>query len=363
MNSPLPSWPAREHDLLQAAFLPDERALEAWEFWHRAVDWNEHVHPAEYRLLPQLFRNLGQWGVDHPLLQKFKGVARRAWTANQRELAPLAALTQTGMNTIVLPPYAFSLRQADHVIPANLMLSLLVRRPQLMGVKEALAAAGWQPTVNLPKIWWRGYAAAAHELVLANGNDRLIKLSWIMAQRGIQDPYYQELWEYAETAHHGQAVVLVPDATCSLHWLLAQLPVVGAKEILPSRGDLALNLWHSQDEIEWQRLSELLAVHPATARTRRRWRELAAILPDLVTHDPFPTTSNGPAPGLVLSRAEPPPGSGLVTRWRFHWSRLRQTETAPVVLLSLPGYFIGYWSLANLKKLPGRIWRSLRYRP
>jgi len=69
--------------LLKAALLSGEEALESWRKWQDAIDWNEFLDHGSFRLLPLLYTNLYNHGVDDPAMGKLKGIYRQAWSKNQ----------------------------------------------------------------------------------------------------------------------------------------------------------------------------------------------------------------------------------------------------------------------------------------
>ncbi len=68
--------------LLQAAVLRGDEAAQAWQKWQAHVNLDE-IDPASFRLLPLVYRNIGQLGLNSPLLERLKGVYRHNWYKNQ----------------------------------------------------------------------------------------------------------------------------------------------------------------------------------------------------------------------------------------------------------------------------------------
>ncbi|MDS3861151.1 nucleotidyltransferase family protein [Thermosynechococcaceae cyanobacterium BACA0444] len=68
--------------LLRASLWPGERAIHAWQAWIQQVDF-ENLDAGSNRLLPLLYRNLSQLGVEHPTIEKLKGIYRHTWSMNQ----------------------------------------------------------------------------------------------------------------------------------------------------------------------------------------------------------------------------------------------------------------------------------------
>ena len=70
--------------LLRAALLKGADAVEAWNEWKSAVDWEGHLDNGSFRLLPLLYTNLKRLEVRDPLMGKLKGIYLKAWYENQR---------------------------------------------------------------------------------------------------------------------------------------------------------------------------------------------------------------------------------------------------------------------------------------
>lgn len=80
----------------------------AWHTWRNAIDWDGHIGPAAFQLVPLVYKKLVACGIDDPLLARFKGIMRRNWVINQRVLKPLATVAQAfaaaDVAYVVLPP-------------------------------------------------------------------------------------------------------------------------------------------------------------------------------------------------------------------------------------------------------------------
>src|SRR5436190_3352548 len=76
-------WPtAQQEMLLRAALLQGQDAIEAWTRWKSSVDL-QHLDAGSRRLLPQLYRNLRDQGIDDPFVTGLKTLYRRTWSDNQ----------------------------------------------------------------------------------------------------------------------------------------------------------------------------------------------------------------------------------------------------------------------------------------
>jgi hypothetical protein len=141
---------SHEASLLAASFLRGERAVAAWEAWHPAVDI-EALPPESQALLPQLYRNLTNQGVEHPLLLRIAGVYRHAWYANQRLLAcaveAVRALGAAGIETQLVGGSALALTcYADSGARRLQAAELLVDGRAVLRAAIVLRRAGWRDT-------------------------------------------------------------------------------------------------------------------------------------------------------------------------------------------------------------------------
>jgi hypothetical protein len=87
-------WPTQEQALLLTAALEQgPKSLRAWDAWSAGVDF-DGLDAASQRLIPLLYRNLKDQGIEGPLMQRMKGIYRRTWWHNQllfRRLAEVLA--------------------------------------------------------------------------------------------------------------------------------------------------------------------------------------------------------------------------------------------------------------------------------
>jgi hypothetical protein len=94
-----------EELLTRAAVFSDERGIAAWHELRPRFDI-ERVNAQAYLLLPLLYRNLFDLGVEDELLSRLKSVYRHTWAANQTLLRSLADLLKTfemaGIPTMLL---------------------------------------------------------------------------------------------------------------------------------------------------------------------------------------------------------------------------------------------------------------------
>lgn len=109
------AWrPAYSYELLVRAATSDgERATSAWEQWLRGTD-PARLNAGAARILPLLYYNLVQVGIQHPLVKQLGVGYRHCWAMNQVVLHHLeqivGALEGQGITTLVLKGAALMLR-------------------------------------------------------------------------------------------------------------------------------------------------------------------------------------------------------------------------------------------------------------
>ncbi|MCP4690881.1 MAG: nucleotidyltransferase family protein [Desulfobacterales bacterium] len=140
--------------LARAALLSGEEALTAWREWRRRVDPELHLDNGSFSMIPLLFQNLSRLGVRDPMLDRFKGVARRTWCQNQmlfHACVPVVeALESRGVPTLVLKgaPLAILYYGGLGLRPMA-DLDVLVPHSQKEEAIRILADLNWEP-VKIP---------------------------------------------------------------------------------------------------------------------------------------------------------------------------------------------------------------------
>ncbi|WP_201352031.1 nucleotidyltransferase domain-containing protein [Hydrogenimonas urashimensis] len=143
-------WPSQEDTyLLEAILLPKDAALEAWEKWLRTVNY-EALQEGPQRMFPLLYMKLRKEGVEHPLMQRFKGIYRRAWYKNQmtfHRIRPLMeALDEAGVRTVILKGAAMiALYYRDLGLRPMNDFDFLIRLSDVAKALPVLKKEGYEP--------------------------------------------------------------------------------------------------------------------------------------------------------------------------------------------------------------------------
>ena len=135
--------------LLRAALGDGDTAREAWSRAKHATETPQLLDHASYRLLPQLYRNLLDAGVDEPALAQLKGIYRHSWYQNQRlfhrSADLLRELHEAGIETLVLKGAALSVvHYRDAGSRPMEDFDVLVHRRDAARTAALLEASGWE---------------------------------------------------------------------------------------------------------------------------------------------------------------------------------------------------------------------------
>ena len=168
--------------LLQAAFIEDDRAIDAWRAWHPLVDWDGDPDPVTFRLLAQLQKNLKHRVGIHQLMNKFAGVARKNWFVNQKTLYEyeplLAELKRVNIIPGVDAALAITMLNNDFQFDRDKPTRLFIQPNQALAAVAAVREAGWVTDIDLDERWMPGYLAWQRSILVHKTNDMYIELSW-----------------------------------------------------------------------------------------------------------------------------------------------------------------------------------------
>jgi len=140
--------------LLRAAFLKGRDAREAFQTWQSATDLNR-LPPDQYALLPMLYHNLAQMGIDHPWLGRLKGIYRKTWYANQMMLQEAEKVS------LILADACISVMLADD---APLTLAACSNRLRPISTLTVIVPIErvWETGRILVDRFWRPHGALQH---------------------------------------------------------------------------------------------------------------------------------------------------------------------------------------------------------
>jgi hypothetical protein len=255
--------------LLKAALFSGEDALEAWSKWRDAVDWEGHLEPGSFRLLPLLYNNLHKHGVDASAMGKLKGIYRQAWSKNQtlfHEMAKVIEFLQNaGIKTMLLKGASLSLLYYKNNGSRPMAdIDVLVPLKQARLANELLQKAGWTspfPLTELDLIY-------GHAIQLHNRLDKEFDLHW-RPFNGCQDEYEKDFWDGAIPVKMANVNSLSPNPTDMLFHVI--IHGVAWNPVPPIRWIAdAITLINSDDfTIDWQRLINMAQKHHLNLRLKK----------------------------------------------------------------------------------------------
>lgn len=358
-----------QEDLISAAFLRHPDAITAWQRWRGAVDWDEHLDYGSFALLPRVYRNLSQLGVDDPLFPRFKGIGRQAWLTNQRLIHKLKPILDAWQEAeldapLVLPPTQQLLHDPSAVLNPKAPLYFAVRPSQAEKAIRALLGMGCRLENIRPPRWsMTGYILGAHHLPLTWRSDISLHLCW--GVHGWLGKPIDEIWAATYPGKLGRypiRTLSVADTfTFMLRQSLTDRPFDALAELLASIDStdpihlpsLRQAQWANLPAADWQ---ELLSYAQAIFR---QWN----VPPDIATRS---IVKPGAGPKIESSPSPPPRGlSGkwLLSRWREYRLESGKRYSAWMALLQLPGYLMGRWHINHLGSVPYRLLKWLRDLP
>lgn len=190
--------------LLKTALLDRDQALAAWEQWHGSTDL-DRIDAASYWLLPLVHRKLIALGVEHPDLDRMKGVRRQTWLKNQLSIkagmGAILALNKAGMETLV-PKGAASLEGYDHDTGLRPMAGcdVLVRETCAADALRVLEAIGWARVTSAPSALTTRFCSFRSSLVLRNSSGSELRLHWHVLSRCCSSAADQGFWANSNRA-------------------------------------------------------------------------------------------------------------------------------------------------------------------
>jgi hypothetical protein len=240
--------------LLKAALFSGNDALEAWSKWRDAADWEGHLEPGSFRLLPLLYVNLQKHGVDDPAMGKLKGIYRNAWSKNQtlfHEMAKVVGYLQNaGIKTMLLKGASLSLLYYKNNGARPMAdIDVLVSFKQARQTYELLQKAGWTSPLPLSEL----DLIFGHAIQLNNRFDKEFDLYW-RPFNDCSDELEKIFWDGAMPVKIANVNSLAPNPTDMLFHVIihgmAWNPIPPIRWIAD-----AITLINSSDlTIDWQRL-------------------------------------------------------------------------------------------------------------
>lgn len=356
--------PQRFELLLQACFLRGPNAVAAFEQWNSYNDWDDGFNTDEFRLFPQLYRNLVAQNFDHPLMAKFRGIARKAWYNNNllfhRLASTLKELRDGGIPILVLGGAAFALRDyKDHVLSPSPGVGLFIHPHDARATFATLRQGGWQSRPDLPANDIDAFFATRYFTYWQHPNGDRLFLQWQLLPDCPTKTNDSTFWERAQeiSVDGVPALVLDPTDQLLLSCSLGSLPL-GAPR--PQRSsDVLLLLSAASEEINWDQFLAHLQTQHIVFPARE-------ILP------PLAATFNTLIPASVIEKLVALPISSDEQKSRILWDAVTPNERAQQLwriyerrscnsnAASFPSFLQHWWGLDSIVQLPRHALSSAR---
>lgn len=208
-------WPNQTQLLaIRAALLSGEDAKKAFSQWLELVNFEEDFDSGTFRVLPLLYDNLRQQGVEHPAMARIKGVYRLSWYRNNKlfaEIAPaLKSLDAAGIPLMLLKGIPLIDRYYKN-IALRPMADIDVAVPADFA-REALKVMS-----NLP---YSQYAPASedfikyrHAMQYSSKNHGEIDVHWHLLPEGLNEHFDNYFWSSATPIEFQGIRCVTPDHT------------------------------------------------------------------------------------------------------------------------------------------------------
>ncbi len=193
-------WPTTLQELLlKATLLKTSAALAAWEEWFQQ-DGLDRLDNGSYRLLPLTYRNLQTLGYQDPVLQRLKGVNRRAWCENHlvfRRMAPLLGVFhKAGIPTLLLKGAALTLlHYQDFGLRPMQDLDILIPEERALDAVSLLEQQGWTRN-TIPAIrFGQFFVSFRHSADFTRERQERVDLHWHVLFQACYRNADQPFWE------------------------------------------------------------------------------------------------------------------------------------------------------------------------
>ena len=275
------SRPTAEQELLLKATLFNGKAFDtAWREWRARADI-EHLDAGSHRLLPLLYQNLKQQGIEDEWLPRIKGVYRQSWYKNKmlfhRGAQLLRQLQAVGVKTLLLKGAALSkFYYEDDGARAMTDFDFLVPAAQAGVTDGILKQSDWRAKTVYP-VFGRNYRIASASLALplmhaccfADRDGHEVDLHWNLFFERRHRQADDEFWANARPIEFEGVPTLMLDATDQLFHVCVHGAEWNAMPPCRWVAD-ALMIIRRAPQIEWQRMAiqaERLRLVPALRET------------------------------------------------------------------------------------------------
>ena len=347
--------------LINAALLPDERALACFEQW-LAHSAHHPIDSASWRLLPLLRDNLLDLDLNHPALEEIRPIQRYNWLRNKihlnRASQALEMLHARGSRTMMLKGVPLLLRYyTDMGLRSMEDFDILIPSDEAEETVAFLIENGWHPPFirsELNSEWIQSH----HSLNFTNDEETRLDLHWHIFPERLAADADKPFWNTSIAIDVNGVATRALDATDEL--LATCLNGLRWEKVPPIRwiGD-AMMILEAEYAIDWERLmtraaelEQFSAIRVALSTLRF---DFTANIPDETIRELNYRRPAARDAFEFLRRIHPPDRASIGQRFRLHWRRYEMLKEHNPELLKFPGfprYLQREWSLASWLHAP-----------
>lgn len=352
-------WPTWEQELLlRAVLLQGKDAIQAWEKWKSSTDIDQ-LDVGSHRLIPLLYRNLHNQGIEDPFMGKFKGVYRRTWYENQLLFHNISTLLRSfhdaGIETMLLKGAALVLlHYKDYGVRPMADLDVLVHPEQALTAVNLMGKLGWKKAGTFIET----HVIVAHGRMFRDSDGRDIDLHWYVLPECCYPHADDDFWDGAVSVRLHEVPTRALNPTDHLLHICVHGAQWNSVPTIRWVADAMMILNTSQHEIDWNRL---------LVQVQRR----SLILPLRETLTYLRDVFSAPIPAAILSGIQNIPVSkmerveykyktqsyqqkplgALPVHW-FYYLRSANNTNSRYKLLGFIKYLQYLWGAESLWQLP-----------
>jgi hypothetical protein len=346
--------------LLQAALAKGSESLSAWEKWKSKIDIAD-IDTDSYRILPQLYRNLSNLGVEESQLARLKGIYRYTWCKNRITFQKLETIARTliakGIRCLLLGDTAMiPFYYKNYGVQPLERLELLVPFSQATTAMDYLHELRWTSWVDDPKIT----IASQDATVFVDSDGELCELRWHVLSECCQAEANDDFWNQAVATRFNELTVYVLAPTDHLLRQLTEKPKMKTDLSLQWMVNTMNLACSSESPIDWSRLMEQgqkrCLLFPIKDRITRLATLPSSTIPSSVLAS-LATIKSSMFERLAYEATYLPATkrNGLLVRLSLHWCQYRRLKEKRNLLQNLLGfaqYLQRNWRIDHLWKVP-----------
>ena len=219
--------------LLKAALLDEDAAIAAYRAWRPTLDFAT-ISLGQQRLLPLLQRNLIRFGIEDPLIDRFREIRRYFLVRNLKAMAfgqrVFATLDQIGVPFIVLKGAALiACYLADRSLRPMEDIDILVPEDRLANAIAVLTAMNLHPQGISPRYLMRSRFRRFIPGCAFVGPDQNIDLHWKALHLDLRPEADDQFWQaHRQTSLDGTPIRVLDPAHQLIH-ICAHAAQLGAR--------------------------------------------------------------------------------------------------------------------------------------